>query len=792
VIELKEKISKIKQCISCVEYAQRNGLSIGKSGDRCVSPLRPGAKNKTSFIVYDDFYFDFGSGEGGDVIDLAAAMNFGGDKGKAIRELAQLTGIDIRNSNHGEWSNYTQNLCNKIQHFHEQLTAEDREYLHRRNINDDTISRIKIGRTDNGRLCFPYWKNGYICYYASRVLPNGALPDTKWWKMPIDDYNEHTVWGLHTIESNKNRDLLVIAEGAFDALSFDQEGYSVISAITGFFSKEQEPVALSIARMFKQVFLVYDNDKRTHAGEKFSFKASKFLIENRIPCIVGKVPPTYKDVSEFYADGGNLQEIIDTAVDGVEFVAKSMIDPQEFEKFARSVCRFKSTPQVELFFKDVAKAEHFDGDFLKSLLKECRKAPLDDDIAKSVLKQHRILYHPAISFYEYNNKCWEIKNDTEIENYIKKELGLYATGQKLSSVLRLIKAQTVTNQLFNTSPVMNFINGTIELFEDEPYYVFREHRESDYCTYCLDYPYDPAASPIEWERFIESVTDGDERRMSFLQEFFGYILFPDNKLQKCAILVGSGGNGKSIVIKTLERLFGKSNVKNIDATELGDPFRAIHLQNAMLNLSEEVKDDLSPAESMIKKIVTGDTLSACYKGKQFVDFVPRAKMLLSFNNFPKFSDKSNGISRRLAFIEFPLSFVECPSKPNERLLDNTLSEKFSTNEQLSSIFNWTLQGYVMVRKCNYITETNEHKCVLNEFREDSDPTITFAKEVVVNRKIPKTTLYELYKEWCNDNGYKPEPSRSALRLISKHFKEYRKDVEPYVSNSVRGFKPVDG
>lgn len=787
---MKEKIAEIKRCISCVEYAQRNGMQIIKSGDRCVSPLRAGAKNNTSFWVFDDHWHDWGSGTSGDVIDLAAALHHNGDKGLAIRELAQLTGIDVRNSNHTEWINYTQNLCNKIQHFHEQLTDEDRQYLYNRKINDDTIKRLKIGRTDNGRLAFPYWKNGYICYYATRELPGGAWPGMKWWKMPIDDYNEHTIWGLHTIESNANRDLLVIAEGAFDALSFEQENYSVISAITGFFSGEQQPTALSIARMFKQSFLVYDNDKTSRAGEKFSIKMARILTENRIPCVVGTVPVIYKDISEYYADGGNLQDIIDDAVDGVEFLAQKITDQKEFEEFARRVCRYKSAPQVDLFFKAVAKTDNFDSDFLKSLIKECKKAPLDDDIAKIVLSKHKILYHPSISFYEYNKRYWEMKNDTEIENYIKKELGLYATGQKLSSVLRLIKAQTVTNRLFNTLPIMNFINGTVELLEDEPYYLFREHREDDYCTYCLDYPYDPTASPKEWENFIDSITDGDGKRMSFLQEFFGYTLFPDNKLQKCAVFVGNGGNGKSIVFKTLERILGKSNVKNIDATELGDPFRAIHLQNAMLNLSEEVKNDLTPSESMIKKIVTGDTLTACYKGKQFVDFVPRAKLLLSFNTFPKFSDKSNGISRRLAFIEFPLNFVECPKEPNERLIDNTLSEKFSTNEQLSAIFNWTLQGYVMVRKCNYITETDEHKRVLSDFKEDSDPVITFVKELEITVPYSYAQIYERYKNWCIDNCYKPEPSRQALRLMGKHFKEYRKDVEQYVSNSVRGYRPV--
>jgi DNA primase len=140
--DFKSTIAEIKNHISCVEYAQKNGLPIQKSGDRCISPLRQGATNKTSFIVYDDFYFDFGSGEGGDVIDFAALLNFDGNRGKAIYELAKITGVETTKHHSTAWVDYTQNLCAKIQYYHEHLTNEDREYLHKRNINDDTINRI--------------------------------------------------------------------------------------------------------------------------------------------------------------------------------------------------------------------------------------------------------------------------------------------------------------------------------------------------------------------------------------------------------------------------------------------------------------------------------------------------------------------------------------------------------------------------------------------------------------------------------------------------------------------------
>jgi putative DNA primase/helicase len=789
--DFKSKIQEIKSRISCVEYAQNNNLPIRKSGDRCLSPLRPGAKNKTSFWVFDDHWYDWGGGNGGDVIDLAALLNHDGDKSKAIRELAQLTGVELNSSNNSqEWVSYTQNLCNEIEYYHHQLTDADREYLHSRRISDETIDRLKIGRTTNGRLSFPYWKNGYIPYYASRYLPGGAFPDTKWWKMPIDDYNEHTVWGLQSIENNSNRDLLIIAEGAFDALSFEQEGYPVISAITGRWAKHQLPTVLSLARMFKQVFLVYDNDAITKAGENFTITMTQILIENRIPCIVGNVPEPHKDVSEYYAYGNNLQLLIDNAKDGKTFMAEKITDVEEFEKYARKVCRFMSQTQVEVFFNHLTDHSEIPGYVLKSLCKECKKPPSDELIANEVLSKHKLLYNPKISFFEYNGKYWERKPNEAIEKYIKEELGPYVTGQKLASVSRIIKAIVVTEQLFNMKPILNLINGAIEITEEEPYFIFREHRENDYCTYCLSYPYVPGAISQDWLDFIESVTDSDEKRQAFLQEFAGYILYPDNRIHKCAALIGEGANGKSIYFNALANLFGKQNVSRITVTNLAQDFQAINLLGAMLNISSENKTEFYGAEETFKQVVSGDDISACYKGKDYINFKPRAKMIISLNNMPKSSDKSGGLLRRFAFVEFPLTFVETPKKPNERLLDRTLEAKFAENSHLTGMLNWVLDGYIMVRRCGYITETREHIAQLDVFKEESDHVITFVKEVEINQRFSNADIYEIYKHWCFDNNFKAVNSRAFYMSISKYFKDYRQDVEQYRTTKSRGYQPI--
>ena len=779
-------ISQIKNRISCVDFAQQNNLPISKSGDRCTSPLRSGASNKTSFIVYDDFFFDFGSGEGGDVIDFAAKLLFKDDKGKAIKHLAKITGVSIENQQNQSWVKYTQNLCNKIQSYHEKLTTDDREYLYKRGITDETIDRNKIGRTPEGRLIIPYWKNGYVCYYATRAMPGGKYPDQKYKKMAIDDYNEHTVWGLHTLDRNPERDLLIIAEGAFDALSFEQEGYSVISAITGHFSREQLPTALSIAKSFKQVFLVFDNDTITKAGEKFTIKMAKILTEKRIPCVVGNVPPTYKDVSEYYAAGGKLNFIIDNAKDGIEFLASKITNRNDFNTFARKVCRYMSKPDVDMFFKSVGQHTNFDPDWLKSLCKDCKSAPLDQTIAEEVTTKHKLLYNEKISFFQYNGTYWTSKTDTEISAYIADALGPYATGPKISSILKVIKSDVVTNKLFNVNPVINFINGTLEL---SPKILFREHRAEDCCTYCLDYPYNPQATSTEWLKFLETVTNHDDKKICLLQELSGYVLFPDNRLQKCAVLIGSGANGKSVFLNVLTKIFGSANISNVEMSSLSQDFQVIQLMNSMLNISAETRTNVAGAESKFKQITAGDEISACYKGKDYITFKPRAKMFLACNEYVKSSDTTEGWTRRFCFVDFPMHFVETPNpnNPEELPIDRDIENKLTAPETLSAIFNWVLQGYQMLLACGYFTEPDDQREITEEFKELSNPLIEFAKEVEIDKQINNATLYNLYKDWCDESGHNSLARNTFLKRIAKAFKEYRSDVEPYRTNKERGY-----
>lgn len=780
----------IKQRISCVTVAQRCGLPINQAGDRCVSPLRQGASNPSSFAVDDDFWYDFGSGTGGDCIDLLAELSHNGDRGAAIRELASITGVTDSNPRPDDWAQYTQNLCNQVAYWQTQLNPSDYDYLHSRGLNDETISDLKIGRTNDGRLSIPYMKNGYVAYYCTRHLPGGAYPESKYRKQKRDEYCEHIPWGLQTL--SREGDTLVIAEGAFDAISFYQDGYPVLSAITGFFSKSQIPTVISAAKKFDRVFIVYDNDATTRAGEKFTHRMAELLTRNRIPFVVGTVPVPYHDISEYYAAGGDLARIIATAEPGVSYIASRFTDFSELEAFVYKVARHTKRTAMDELHATLRLSNRWNDKALTSLFKAATTAPPENMVADEILKSKQLVYINAVGFYEYLNGVWKRQPDTVIKGYADRTYGEFSTAQRIEAVCRLLKTRAYREITFDRAPVWNFINGTLELDTG----VFRDHNPNDYCSLQATYPYNPDATCPSWVQFIDDVTDGDPKKSELLQFIPAYVLYQDCPFERVFALSGSGGNGKSKYLEILRRLFAASPtaVSHLQPRALLDKFQVIQLREAIVNIAGEIRSDLRDTEERIKMIASGEPVSGCYKGEQFVTFQPRTKLIFATNSQLSSGDTSEGLVRRVIIVDFPMSFVDNPdpNKPNERQKNIYIIDKLTEELNSGGIFNWVYAGYKLLRTVGYFTETADQEELIHDFRMASNPVMVFYEETIAPEKPSELTnkqLFSDYSEWCKNNGFQPGTSVSFYR----EFKNVSKrDYEPFRKSKERGYRRIYG
>jgi putative DNA primase/helicase len=710
--------------------------------------------------VEDDHWYDFGSGHGGDVIDLAAALQYDGDLSQAIRGLALELGIQYENTN-TTWREDIQKLCNRTAAYHAALTPSDYEYLSSRGISPSDADRLMIGRVTDGylkgRLFLPYFRNGAVVYYATRAMPGGSFSDNKYMKASRDESEsyQHIPWGLQTLTRRAEHDTLIISEGYFDAVSWEREGYPVISPITGNFSKDQWPDVISACRMFSRVLIIFDNDAVSHAGEGFTARTARKLFQNKIPFVVANTPHGIKDVNDYYTGGGSLKTLVSQAQDGLRYLTSQYTDPVELQKFIMSINRYTDATTIASALFQPILTERFAPAVLKSIQKIADAPPTESMIVDEIIQKHNIIYVDQVGFYEWDSRVWSKASDSQIRNYADVLYGKrFSTAQRVASVCNLLKSRTVCTVAFDRNPVLTFQNGTLEIETGR----FREFSESDFCSIIMDYDYDPAARCPVWEHFIEDVTDEEPRRAEILQFLAGYVLMNDCRFQKIFLLIGSGGNGKSVYLEIIQKLFGDKNVTHVEPTGLAQEFQRIRLKDSLLNIGSDINSDFSRGEirEWLLKVADGTSVQACYKGLNHIDFIPRCKLVYACNAMPT-AEIVNGLNRRMQFVDFPCQYVETPdpANPKQRQRDINIVSKLTA--ELPGIFNWCYAGYKLLRTVGYFTDAPEQAEFIEQFEQTSNPVLVFCEDHADNfhGTVTRKDVYDWYKWWCEDTGHKP-------------------------------------
>ena len=223
--------------------------------------------------------------------------------------------------------------------------------------------------------------------------------------------------------------------------------------------------------------------------------------------------------------------------------------------------------------------------------------------------------------------------------------------QKRSDMIEL--AQTLipepSYQVFNSEDLVSFENGTLDLKTMQ----LHEYREEDYLTSLLPVKIiasDDGGLVAEYARYLL----GDDAQT--LIEWFGYMFFlNDDSLQHIVFIQGQGGNGKSTLLKVLLSAFGIERFGgSISFSQLAgkDSSRYMEqLAGMYANILTESDSTISTdGLDILKKIASGDPLTANPKGRDTHSFKVHAKFLISANfNLPTFPDQKE-YSRRLVLL----------------------------------------------------------------------------------------------------------------------------------------------
>lgn len=406
------------------------------------------------------------------------------------------------------------------------------------------------------------------------------------------------------------------------------------------------------------------------------------------------------------------------------------------------------------------------------------------------LSIYTIIYTQFNILYVYCNNVYNELTDNTllrlVRNLLQKLVPYSWKWTYENVILSTIKleAQKVSN--FNEDMErLNLLNGIWNLEKKQLF----KHRSTLYTSNQLPIRYDENADCPKFKKFLKSIFGKDKKRIKLLQEIMGYCLTNSVAAQKAFIFLGSGANGKSVILSILIKLVGADNVSTLPLSDFESSFRRRMLVGKKLNVVSEGEFKSNAfCTNQFKAIVSGDLTTAEVKGGELFNFLPFCRVIVSMNNFPNVKDQSYGFKRRVLVMVFDKVIKK--EAQNKHLLEELEAE-------LDGIFNFALEGLERLQN-NDFNFTSCKKCeqFMNEYFACNNPLDSFIDENIVQgaekQKLLYRDLYDEYMSWCLDQGIKTgdyERKRFAMDVKTVlTLKEF--EFEKTKSNGERGLKGI--
>lgn len=291
--------------------------------------------------------------------------------------------------------------------------------------------------------------------------------------------------------------------------------------------------------------------------------------------------------------------------------------------------------------------------------------------------------------------------------------------------------------------------------------LLRPGRPQDLLTRSTDVPFDPdAPEPIRWHRFLGEVIGDDREELAYIKRLVGLVLTGETSPQRLWLILGSGANGKSRFLATLERLLGAGTATSLSQTAPaslmlngrhgGATPEIVRLSGRRLVTLSEVSDEVTLNSALVKRLTGEDAVVGRALYRDFTEVSLQAKFLMATNRLPRVTDTSDGMWRRLVVIPFDRTI------PPERR-DPQLGVKLQA--ELPGILRWAVEGSVEYYRDGFPAEPARFQVQSHRYRGEQDPLAEFLADVAVleaGTRIPAQELQDAFYRWCDDRG-RPRP-----------------------------------
>lgn len=273
---------------------------------------------------------------------------------------------------------------------------------------------------------------------------------------------------------------------------------------------------------------------------------------------------------------------------------------------------------------------------------------------------------------------------------------------------------------------------------------------------------------------MDEVMEGRNAVARYLQKAIGYSLSGDTSLECLFIMFGpTTRNGKTTTIETILRLmgeYGRSAKPDMLATNYfrgqsnGSSDDVARLAGARFVGISEMEQKLTINASLTKQLTGNGSITARFLYEGYFEFHLQAKIFIDTKHLPNVTDQTLFESGRLKIIPFTRHFAD-----HEQ--DKTLKTTLMAPENLSGILNWAIEGYKLF-KAEGLPEPDEVKAATEQYKVESDRTAQFMGQCLQHEKgseLKASAVYNRYKEWCTENGYKYEGAQNFYKRLGLEY-----------------------
>jgi len=253
----------------------------------------------------------------------------------------------------------------------------------------------------------------------------------------------------------------------------------------------------------------------------------------------------------------------------------------------------------------------------------------------------------------------------------------------------------------------------------------------------------------------------DESDANVMFELMGFCLMKEYRFEKSFMFIGDGRNGKGKTLSLIKRFLGVENCSSIPLAQINSGSTSVcELHGRLANIAGDLSNTDLKDTGMFKQITGRDLITAKRKYLNDLFFENYAKVIFACNELPKVYDLSDGFWSRWMLFEFPFKFVKegeyknLKVKGNNKIMDESIIDKISTDEELSGLLNMALDGLQRILENKGFSYSKGTEEVKDLWIRKSDSFTAFCIDKItedVNGKIPKKNIRKAFSCYCREH-----------------------------------------